>query len=373
MRRECTTVLSKPIAVLGGGNGAQTMAADLTLAGYTVHLYETPKFASSPRFAPVLESKTIEMLGIGRTGKARIAKVTTDMKEALEGVEWINVAIPATGHEVFFEELIPHLRDGQTVVVWAGDYGSLRLAQMMKEKGVKKDITIAEANTLPYGTRLEGAGRVNLLLVAPKVLLATLPGKNSAALVEKLKPVYPCLEPCRNVLVAGFCNPNPIVHPPGSLLNTGRIQYSGGQFWMYREGITEAVARVIRHIFVEIENVAKALGLEVLQYEDRDFRTTASIMGVAFQAPFDTIGVIASIAGPHSIKDRYITEDLPFGLVPVSELGDKLGVPTPVIDSIVHIGAAVCQEDYWTTGRTLKKLGLADLTPAEIVKYVDGE
>jgi opine dehydrogenase len=295
------------------------------------------------------------------------------MGEALESVEWINVAIPATGHELFFEELIPHLRDGQTVVVWAGDYGSLRLAQMMKEKGVHRKVTIAEGNTLPYGTRLEGAGRCNLLLVAPRVLLATLPGAGSGDLVEKLKPAYPCLEPCQNVLVAGFCNPNPIVHPPGSLLNVGRIQWSKGEFWMYREGITEAVARVIRAVFDEVEAVAKGLGMEVLQYEDRDFRTTATIMGVAFQCPFDTIGVIASIGGPHSIQDRYITEDLPFGLVPVSQLGDKLGVETPLIDGIVSIGSVVCREDYWQTGRTLKRLGLDKMSPCEIAEYVNGK
>ncbi len=366
-------MIRKPIAVLGGGNGAQTMAADLTLAGHTVYLYETPRFAANPRFAPVLESKTIELTGIGRRGRARIARVTTDMNESLEGVEWINIAIPATGHEVFFEELIPHLRDGQTVVVWAGDYGSLRLAQKMKEKGVTAKVTIAEGNTLPYGTRLESAGHANLLLLAPRVLLAALPGTGSAALVEKLKPVYPCLEPCKNVLVAGFCNPNPIVHPPGSLLNVGRIQYSGGEFWMYREGITEAVARVIRAVFNEVETVANALGMQVLQYEDRDFRTTATIMGVAFQGPFDTIGVIASIAGPHNLQDRYITEDLPFGLVPVSQLGDKLGVDTPLIDGIVSIGSVVCRENYWESGRTLERLGLDRLSPAEIASYVNGK
>ncbi len=365
-------MLDKPIAVLGGGNGAQTMAADLTLSGFSVHLYETPKFASGPRIKPVFESKTIEMTGIGRKGKAKIAKVTQDMKEALEGVSWINVVIPATGHELFFEEMIPHLVDGQTVVVWAGDYGSLRLAQMMKEKKCAANVLIAEANTIPYGTRLEAAGKCHLLLTAPKVLIAALPGTETEALVEALKPMYPCLVPCQNVLVAGFCNPNPIVHPPGSLLNTGRIQYSGGDFWMYREGVTEAVARVIKGIFDEIDAIAKSLGMEVLQYEDRDFRTTASIMGVAFQAPFDTIGVIASIKGPYTVHDRYITEDLPFGLVPVSELGRKVGVKTPLIDAIVNVGVSVCQEDYWQTGRTLKTLGLDEMSPEQITKYVNG-
>jgi len=365
-------LLHRPVAVLGGGNGAQTMAADLTLAGLKVHLYEHPSFASGPRFAPVLESQTIELGGVGRRGPARVARVTTRMEEALDGVIWINLAIPATGHEVFFEALIPHLRDGQVVVVWAGDYGSLRLAHLLKERGVKAKVLIAEANTLPYGTRLRGPGQADLLLTAPRVLLATLPGGKSAELVEALRPVYPCLVPCRNVIVAALSNPNPIVHPPGSLLNVGRIQYSGGDFWMYREGITEAVARVIRRVYDETAAVAAKWGFEVEGYEDRDFRTTASIMGVAFQAPFDTIGVIASIGGPHSIADRYITEDLPFGLVPVVQFGEKLDVPTPLTRAIIDIGSAVSDTNFWETGRTLAQLGLADLSAREIASRVDG-
>ena len=35
----------KPVSVLGGGACAQTLAADLTLAGHKVRLYELPEFA----------------------------------------------------------------------------------------------------------------------------------------------------------------------------------------------------------------------------------------------------------------------------------------------------------------------------------------
>jgi len=347
------------------------MAADLTLAGLKVHLYQTPAFARDPNFAPVLETRTIRLEGIGRRGTAHIARVTTNMGEALEGVTWINVVVPASAHETFFQELIPYLKDGHLVVIWAGDYGSLRLAEMLRLRDIKRDVLIAETNTLPYGTRIESPGTVRLLLTAPRVLISALPGRETGKVIELLKPVYPCLVPCRNVIVAGLCNPNPIVHPPGSLLNVGRIEYSKGQFWMYREGITESVARVIRKVFDEAEAVAKAWGFEVEQYEDRDFRTTASIMGVAFQAPFDTIGVIASIAGPHSVRDRYITEDLPYGLVPLVQFGEKLGVPTPVTKSLIVIGSVICNEDFFKTGRTLETLGIAALSPQEIAERVE--
>ena len=35
----------KKVAVLGGGNGAHAAAADLTMRGFEVHLYEDEKFA----------------------------------------------------------------------------------------------------------------------------------------------------------------------------------------------------------------------------------------------------------------------------------------------------------------------------------------
>jgi len=162
------------------------------------------------------------------------------------------------------------------------------------------------------------------------------------------------------------------VHPPGSLLNVGRIQYSKGNFYMYEEGITEAVARVIRDVYDETASIASAYGCDVLRYEERDFRTTVSIMGVAFQAPFDTIGEIARILGPKTIHDRYITEDLPMGLVPAAQLARLAGKPAHLIESIVYLGSAVCDTDFWRDGRTLEKLGLADMTVAEIRKVVDG-
>ncbi|MBI2882259.1 MAG: NAD/NADP octopine/nopaline dehydrogenase, partial [Candidatus Tectomicrobia bacterium] len=35
------------VAVLGAGGGGQTIAADLTLEGHSVRLFEHPKFAAS--------------------------------------------------------------------------------------------------------------------------------------------------------------------------------------------------------------------------------------------------------------------------------------------------------------------------------------
>ena len=40
---------SMKVAVMGGGNGSHTIAADLTLKGLTVNMFETAHFAASMR------------------------------------------------------------------------------------------------------------------------------------------------------------------------------------------------------------------------------------------------------------------------------------------------------------------------------------
>jgi len=347
--------------VFGAGNGGQCMAADLALAGHEVVLCELPRFAE--RVEPLAREPVIRLSGIGRTGAARLAGLTFDAGEAAREATLLNVVVPAFGQRAFFEELLPHLRDGHVVVVWAGDFGSLELRTMLNGQ----DVRLVETNTLPYGTRLVAPGEVELPLLASRVLAAALPADEPLTLVREL---WPCVEPGPDVLGVALSNPNPVVHPPGALLNVGRIQHSGGAFNMYREGITEAVARVIRDVHGEVRAVAHALGTSVLEYRDADYRTKTSVMGVAFRAPFDTDAVIGDIAGPHSIRDRYITEDLPYGLVPVAQLGDLLGVETPLIDAIVTLGSSVCGRDFWSEGRGLDALGLDGLDRDEILASV---
>ena len=364
----CGVTDTDRIAVLGAGNGGQCMAADLALAGHAVVLHDFPEFVE--RLGPLADSGRIRMSGAGRTGVARLASVTADMAEAVADATLVNLVVPAFAQARFFDALVPHLRDGQVVVVWAGDYGSLALRSRLATERPGLSVQLVETNTLPYGTRLAAPGEVELPLLASRVLAAALPEEGPG--LGLLADLWPCVEPGADVIGVALSNPNPVIHPPGALLNVGRIQYSGGAFNMYREGITEAVARVIRSLHEETVAVADGLGTEVLRYEDRDFRTKVSIMGVAFQAPFDTIGAIGDIAGPKSIQDRYITEDLPFGLVPLVELGRLAGVPTPLAESIVALGSAVCGRDFWTEGRGLEALGLGGLGAGEIMARVRG-
>lgn len=111
------------IAVLGGGNGAHAAAADLTLRGFEVNMYEDERFA--PNIQQVFDTKKIELSGAAGTGTAELAMVTSDLAAAIEGVKVILVAVPAFAHAAYAEKLAEVVSAGQIVVVLPGTFGSL--------------------------------------------------------------------------------------------------------------------------------------------------------------------------------------------------------------------------------------------------------
>ena len=70
------TLAGKRVTVLGGGNTAFSMAANLALARFEVLVWEHPDFAQT--IDPIRESLTIHLDGAGRSGAARLAAGVPD-------------------------------------------------------------------------------------------------------------------------------------------------------------------------------------------------------------------------------------------------------------------------------------------------------
>jgi opine dehydrogenase len=358
----------KKVAVLGGGNGSHAMAADLALKGLEVNICEAPEFADA--FATTLKRQQITLIDANGAEKTvKMALATTDFAAALKGVDYIMLPIPATGQERFFKAIMPHLEDGQTIISWPGNYGSLYLARMLKEKGLKKDITIAESHTLPWGCRMEAPGRIKVFVDAWKLLLAALPSRETARVVKDMKDYYP-VAGGSSVLETSLNNLNPIVHPVGTLLNAGAVDSRKEAFHLYRDGTTQSIARAIRAVFEEVSRVGKAVGVKMLSYPEKTFNLRSTIMSHYFKAPGDINSTVDHISGPSSMQSRYITEDIPYGLVPVAGLACSYGVDIPIIDATICLASVVNRADYYEVGRSLGELGIAGLKPEELSKIL---
>lgn len=348
------------VCVLGGGNGAHAMAADLALKGCEVNMCEAPEFKE--RFTATMERKEIELTDIwGNKKTAKLNMATTDFGEAIGNVQYIMMAIPAIGHKRFFEYIIPHLVDGQTLVIWPGNFSGLLFANILRQKGVKKDITLAECHTLPWGCRLLAPGKVKIAVEAWKLLISAFPAKKTEGVVNDLKTVYPVI-PGEHVLATSLNNLNPIVHPAGCVLNAGWIDTLKKDFYFYRHGTTLSIARVIKAIYEEVARIGRAINMKMLEYPEESFFSKSQIMSVYFKASFDKEGAVASISGPSSMMDRYITEDVPYGLVPTARIAHMLNVDTPVIDAIIELASVINEADYVQEGRSLEELGIANLS-----------
>ena len=356
------------IAVLGGGNGAHTMAADLTLKGYKINMCEAPEFQES--ISTTLERQAINLIDAwGEMHKVKLNLVTTNFEEALKDANYIMMAVPAFASNTFFNKIIPYLEDGQTVIKWSANFSALAFAKLLKEKGINKDITLAEAHTLPWGCRLVEPGTVQIMVWAVKLMLATLPAKNIDIVIKDVKEMYPVVAG-ENVLAATLNNLNPIVHPVGTVMNAGWVDAIGKDFYLYRDGNTLSISRGIKTVFEEVSQVADAIGVTMLDYPEEDFWNKSTIMSTYFRAVFDKEGMVNKISGPESVKSRYITEDLPYGLVPIKKLAQQYDVPAPLIDAVITFGSVINQTNYMKEGISLEELGISGLSKDDLKRLL---
>ena len=165
--------------------------------------------------------------------------------------------------------------------------------------------------------------------------------------------LYPGIEMMRDVFEAGLTNPNPTLHCLGVLLNAGRIEYSHGEFYYYEEGMTPGVCRAIEAIDQERLNIGKALRLELLSLKDTYPVMKYGPKGDTFWQVIRGVLPLIGVKGPAELDNRYLTEDVPIGLVCFSQLGRQLGVDTKLMESVIYISNAVLGRDLYSNSRTL--------------------
>jgi hypothetical protein len=94
---------------------------------------------------------------------------------------------------------------------------------------------------------------------------------------------------------------------------------------------------------------------------------TASCCCSTYIGPPPLKGYYQRTPTPRSMENKYVTEDVPCGLVPMAALGDAAGVATPVIDGLIALSSSILGRDLTRTdGRTLDYLGLAGKSIEEI-------
>lgn len=344
--------MTRTVAVLGAGNGGQAMAAEMALRGHRVRLYEHPSFAAG--IEPFRESRSIELVGSIIEGRAELERVTTDIGTAVAGAEMVFAPLPAFAHETYAALLPPVLENGQIVVLYPGTFGTLFM-----RRHITADVLLCETHTLPYDCRIEAPGRVRVLWKNSPMLVGVFPSSRTAEALERMGEDFYPFRALTDVLEAGLCSVNPVLHLPACIMNTGRIERSRGEFWLYEEGFTPTVCRVTEQVDAERVAIARAYGYSVPTLVEE---LAESLQPRDLFYEINGAHDLVVIKGPTSVKSRYFTEDIPFGLVPWIQLGERAGVQTPLLRALLAIGGVIIEQDPWQPGRTLASLGIAGMS-----------
>ena len=355
-------------AVVGAGHGGKAMAAHLALMGFPVRLYNrTPENIAVIKARGGIELTSYEG---GPRGFGELECVTSVIEEALDGAQVIMVVLPSTAHADIARLASKFLVDGQIVVLNPGRTGgALEFSQALHEKDCEARVIVAEAETLIYASRSDGPAQARIFRIKESVPVAALPATCTPRVLEALHPAFPQFIDGVSVLHTGLNNMGAIFHPSLTLLNAGRIESTRGEFQFYIDGVTPSVARVLEVLDRERVTVASALGIRArtaLEWLKLAYDTTGEDLHDAIHNQPGYYGIQA----PPTLNHRYITEDIPMSLVPIASLGERFGVSTRGIDSIIRLACIIHHTDYYRRGRTAAKLGIADWSVSELTRYV---
>lgn len=352
------------IAIIGAGHAGCAQAAQLVRNGHRVHLIKTSKSMHEENFDMIEKQGGIYMTDLDDPTPwfAKFDMITRDIEKGLSGdIDVIMVLTQSSQHPDVAKRIAPYFKTGQIVLVIPGYMGSLYFKNETKVDGV----IFAEGESVPNDARITSPGNVYILFRNMRNSIAFLDSKNNKYLttIGQLFRKYECVR--TNIIESGMHNPNMIVHTVGALLMASRVEDPAQNFWMYMEAFSDSIWKIIGDLDTEKNQVIVAYGGESLAYldackwrneEDLNVDSLEVFRGYAPKTPM----------GPNTLDTRYITEDVPQGLCLLESLAQKANIKTPITTALIEIASSLMSVDYRTCGRTLEKLGLANLSVEQI-------
>jgi opine dehydrogenase len=362
------------VTVVGSGAAGAAIAGDLALKeNMQVNIFELEKFCENIK--PFQEYGGIEVTDdskttAGKTGFAKLNKVSTNPDEVIGETDVIMVSVPAMYHEIFFETISPCLKPGQIILFNTGYWACLRIYKKYKDLIKSKGVKIAESTIMPYLSKRFKPNKIKIYNYKRNIKVATFPGENSEEIVKVLKNYYTQFEAVSNILYTNIVSGgNPCVHVQFSLPILGYMfdRFQGCKF--YGEATLQG-SRLSEAFDRERGKLAKKFGINKietsLEWVDRIYEYKGKTVGEAFRKS-DHSDRYSPLAG----MERVFVEDICYSFIPLIRLGKMLGVSTPVLESMVELMGVMLDKDYWERGITLEDLGLVNLNEEKILSYIN--
>ncbi len=353
------------VAVLGAGHAGRGLASYLSLHGFDVSLYNR----TIANVKGISKRGGIKVQGL-LEAFAYLPLVTDNIAKAVEDRDILIITVPAQAHIFLAKSMGPHLESGQTILLMPGRTGgALEFANTLRSQSHTDEILLGEAQTFSFVSRITGTDSVLISKVKNSTRASAFPASHNRRFMRSLRRLPITFNMADDVMETSLDNIGAMLHPTPTILCAGLLESKEGGYNHYHDAISESVGRLVERMDAERISVSH----EFVSHPEsllEWLRSSYDAEGTTLRECIRSIDAYDAVGSPSSLNHRYVLEDVPTGLVPISYLGRLAGVETPAIDAIINMACQLYDCDFWNSGRNLGSLGLEGLNPSEVREYV---
>ncbi|XP_013410791.1 opine dehydrogenase [Lingula anatina] len=372
------------VLVCGGGNGAHVMAG-LAAAKPDIEARVLTLFADeADQWSESLKTNDLTVLVKGSDGqpdtaiKSKPSMVSKKPEEVVPGCKMIIIVVPAFAHNLYLEAIKPYVDPKCIILGVPGPSFDHAVRGILGEKAD----TVFIFETLPWACRIKEYGKEVEVLGSKETVLVAIQGSLSTAPIGPMgkSPV----ETLQYVLGAA-----PVLHLAGhplciTLMATptlhSAIMYGTWTNWdgkpldkipLFYQGVNETTAQLISDLSDENLKVTKGIkrkrpDVDLSQVKHvYDWFMTRYTNDVQDKSSLKTVlQTNNAYAGlKHSMLEvepgkfvpdfshRYISEDIPFGLVVTRGVAEVAGIETPIMDKILLWAQEKLGKEFLVNGK----------------------
>lgn len=330
------------IGVLGAGNSGLAMSAHLAKMGCEVFLWNRTK----SHIKKLIETKTIHCKGIIE-GRIVLREVTDDLLRIVNDVDLVMITTPADSYEEIGRLIALNMTKSVPILLNPGrTYGAIRMEEILRKNGLPFTPEIAETQTILYACRKDREDLVRIYALKNDVLIASRKPETTRMILSQLPScISSVFRIADSIPVTSFGNVGMVLHCAPLLLNAGWTENSDNTYKYYYDGITPVIGAFIEKIDAERVGLAKLLGIEIettKEWMERSYH----IRGESLYQCIRNNTAYMKIDAPRSLKHRYITEDIPYGMVQVEKTAKLIGFETKNISLVIDLAEQMLGEDF---------------------------
>jgi len=374
------------VTICGGGNGGHALAvvASQHFDGDIDWLVGSE--AKSNLLRRGVSAGGLQSTGAIRASAHRLRTISCEPRRVIPNADMVLIVVPAFVHAMVLRRIAPYVND-RTIIGCFPTRGGFEFeaAQLVPRDGTGRR-TIFGLQTLPWSTRVVTPGSVvNIGAVKAEVVLAALPASDGAGMAARLSEILgTTIFATEGFLSLTLGNTGQIIHPGlmyGHFRSWSGEEYGKQNIPMLYAHATDEMGHVVERLSAEAVAVARAI--EAQSNGALDLQAVMPVHEWLKLSYSHVTGDSSSVAtclrtGPiqgrqvptmeirpgkfvPNFQYRYMTEDVPFGLVITRALAQLATVETPTIDEVIRWAQSVMQKVYLTDDGTLEGPDARDL------------